>query len=260
MQGENGEVRTSLIRATCDPFEMEQLWKLQEGLEGGLTWWRERVTEEDTTAGKGETGAVVCAWWTGNGAPHERTGGQRALAHMYATRLKPTKPLKEGGRVRLVALAKARTPAPVASIDSYDPYEPHVHGVVISIVETETGWARATIINECKGNSVAVIDLDIPYAPGVTVLMPRTESHRGGLEWLGEAPTGCGDWQDKGDGGVCSGEGCQLTLARDTGERNFRAIPKRAKGQLQGPPISAKPPAGENAFAIHLWLKYEGYS
>ncbi|RDX42143.1 hypothetical protein OH76DRAFT_1488925 [Lentinus brumalis] len=95
---------------------------------------------------------MICAWWRGYGAPHQRPNGQKVLAHVYETRLKPTTPLEKGRRVRLIALFSAQLPAPIAPIEQYEPYEPHVYGEVIRILVLEAGWARATVINECSGN------------------------------------------------------------------------------------------------------------
>ncbi len=204
-----------------------------------------------------KTEAVICAWWDGYGAQHEGPGGQRVLTHMYVTRLKPSRPLQEGEKVRLLAMPKAKTPAPMESIDSYEPYDPHVHGVVIRIVETIQAWARVTIFNECQGNRVGLVDLDIPLAMGVTVWMPSMKCPLEATRWLGEAPRGCGEWKGTEGDSPCRGKMCRLEQTTDKGEGCFRVLPKRTKGK--DPRTTIEAPVGEGAFALHLWLKYEGY-
>ncbi|TFK88716.1 hypothetical protein K466DRAFT_564598 [Polyporus arcularius HHB13444] len=209
---------------------------------------REREEDDD---------AVVCAWWNGYGAPHERPDGQKVLAHMYVTKLKPSRPLEEGRRVSFIALSMTKMPAPYAAIDQYDPYEPHVHGVVIRIRRTGPGWARATVLNECRGNRVGVIDLDLPHIPGVTVRRSERSTEIGWPEWTGETPAGCCMWEEIGGGTRCRGRRCELERKGASGEGFFRAIPTRKKGEAAG---SLESVQEEGTAALHMWMKYEGYN
>ncbi|TFK85086.1 hypothetical protein K466DRAFT_566841 [Polyporus arcularius HHB13444] len=176
---------------------------------------------------------------------------------MYETNLKPTSPLEEGGRVRLIALPRITTPIPMAAIERYQPYEPHVCGEVIRIAELGSVWARATIINECAGNRVGVIDLDLPNAPGITTWRTAAEGGAEAPGWIGEAPERGREWEENGGVGRCKGKACSLGHDGDKGEGSFRAIPQKRKGQTsEGIPLTVNE---EGASTLHLWLKYEGY-
>ncbi|RDX55009.1 hypothetical protein OH76DRAFT_1529665 [Lentinus brumalis] len=205
----------------------------------------------------GDAETIVCAWWTGMGAPHERPDGQKILSHMYETSLEPTRPLEEGRTVRLLALPKCTIPLPVASIDWYSPYEPHVYGEVIRIVDLGEGWARATMLNECKGNAVGVVDLDIPNVPGVTINTERTSPKGGAAGWTGGVPMGCREWTEEGGVGCCRGARCSLQQDAQCGEHSFRVIPKKTRWMKESGKMEMV--KAEGVAAIHLWLKYEGY-
>lgn len=226
---------------------------------GGEGGERDEGDKGERTWKEGDEGDVptVCAWWKGYGAPHQRMDGQRALAHVYATQLKPTRPLEEGRRVSLIALPVTKKPAPIATIEHYEPYDPHIHGEVIRIIDLGAGWARATIINECSGNRVGVIDLDLPYIPEITVREIQSWARSRVPAWCGESPEGSRDWKEAGGGVRCRGSSCGLRKDEDNGEGSFRAIPQQRKGRSAG---RIPETINENGtFALHLWLKYEDY-
>ncbi len=230
-----------------------------------LTGWR--IEREEARTRHGERGgrddnavSVVCAWWTGNGDAYERPGGGRAISHTYKTQLKPTMPLKVGAKVRLLALPMTAAPAPLASIDQYAPYEPHVRGIVARVISTGDGWARATIVNTCRGNEVGIVELDVPYVPGVTVEEDRGHAPRRVLAWMGEAPEGCESWRDEpGTGEVCGGRVCVLDPVGNRGLTSFRVEKPNGAGRKGRTATAASAHEEEATVAIHLWLKYEGY-
>ncbi|KAI0719302.1 hypothetical protein C8T65DRAFT_693299 [Cerioporus squamosus] len=213
--------------------------------------------EEERSGSMGTT-SIVCAWWTGYGALHTRQDGRKVHAHTYQTTLKPTRPLVTGGRVRFLALPTTRAPVPVAHIVQYDPYEPHVNGVVLDVSSTRRGWAKVTVVNECNGNAVGIVDLDIPEVIGVTIGRYAASGEPCAASWIGEAPEGCLEWREREEEGFCGGRLCELQPAEQSGETNFRAVPKRRKGQGAQPTVNG--PVGEGVAALHLWLKYEGYN
>ncbi len=200
---------------------------------------------------------IVCARWAGYGAQYERPDGRMVQSHSYVTMLKPTHPLYEGAEVKLLAMPRAQSPSPEVHISRGELYDPHVCGVVSRIAETGRGWVSITIINHCRGNAVGVINLDVPSIPGVTIARRSEAALCGAMGGLGEAPSGCQGWRNADGELPCRGRNCNLELDAGMGEGSFRAIPKRTKGQEDGRRIEA--PAGEGVFAIHLWLKYEGY-
>ncbi|TFK81929.1 hypothetical protein K466DRAFT_631853 [Polyporus arcularius HHB13444] len=119
--------------------------------------------------GLGSDEAVVYAWWKTYGEEHEKTGGTKAQRHVYTTTLRPTTQLGLGTRVRLVALAKGTTTTLGASLRQYNPYDPHVVGTAVNITQQRPGWVTITLRNECRGNNVGMVDLEMPYVPGETV-------------------------------------------------------------------------------------------
>ncbi|KAI0718957.1 hypothetical protein C8T65DRAFT_693537 [Cerioporus squamosus] len=228
-------------------------------VEGRESQIRRRVTMKAAShGGLADTESIVCAWWTGEGTPHARPDGQPIIAHMYRTTLKPTRPLVQGERIRLLALPTTSAPTLESNIGDYAPYEPHVHGVVIGVVADGHGWARAMVINECRGNAVGIVDLDLPEVPGVTVGGRTTGRAPREATWIGETPAGCQEWRGFEGKDYCGGSSCELQPAGSTGERNFRAIPKCRKGQEVKLKVDA--PDEEGTSALHLWLKYEGYN
>lgn len=204
-----------------------------------------------------ESETVVCAWWTGYGAQHEKPGGRKVQAHVYTSKLKPTRPLEEGMSVRVLALPAAMCVVPMASTDYYEVYEPHVCGEIIRISTTVEGWARVTVINSCRGNAVGVVDLDIPDVPGVTISRCGPARPARKLEWVGEAPHDAHEWKKAAGRRACEGRRCALEPEDGGGAMSFRAIPKQGKGQTAKKTIEM--PKEEGVFALHYWHKYEGY-
>ncbi len=226
--------------------------------DGGRERKGEVWDEEDEVRGRldGDE-ATVCAWWTGYGAQHEKGHGEQSLAHVYLTKMRPTKPLEEGRKVKILALPATRRLVPDANVNHYDLYDPHVRGEVIKIIRTRAGWARATVINECRGNAVGIIDLDIPDIPGVTVYGAKGEMPARVPTGLGEVPEGMSEWRGSAGGSACHGAGCGLKPGKSRGTRSFRAFSKQGRSQTTTGRINE--PQSEGVYALHYWLKYEGY-
>ncbi len=219
---------------------------------------REERAEDSERRGQDEREeATVYARWTGYGAQHERPGGRKVQAHVYATETKPTSPLEEGRRIRILAMPAARRVAPDASIDHYNLYDPHVRGEVIRIIKTNEGWARATVINECRGNAVGVIDLDFPFLLGVTVSRRDAESSRETTNRSEDTPEGADEWKGTPGGLPCGGPRCKLEPRIDEGMTSFRTAPKKRRGQTTRE--SGDGQAEEGIYQLHYWMKYEGY-
>ncbi|KAI0694016.1 hypothetical protein C8T65DRAFT_699104 [Cerioporus squamosus] len=205
------------------------------------------------SGGGADVEAVVYAWWAGYGKEHGRTDGPRRMEHVYVSRLKPTKPLEIGMRVALVAMANRRKAAEGESLEYYEPYDPHVVGVVDGIKQLTGTWVRMTIRNSCRGNTVGRVILDVPHLPGVTV--QRAWMAVGGVlrEWIGETPIGdLGRVARTGNAGWCGADRCGLASLVGQGGKSFRARP--AKG---GEKIERDESEGE--LRLHLWLRYEDY-
>ncbi len=213
--------------------------------------------EDKAVRGEGKEEAkeetTVLAWWKAYGSGHKRMGGVKTHEHVYSTTLQPSTPLEPGTRVRLVALTKNRKTMRGATLDHYQPYEPHVVGRVAKISGEEEGWTRVTILNECRGNDVAKVELEIPHVPGVTIrdgLLDETEL-TGGPRPTMELPRGGGStWQYKPS---CEAGRCDLEGMKEHGRRTMRARPAKGKGEGYDDLRAT----GEGTFAIHLWMRYD---
>ncbi len=116
-----------------------------------------------------EAEAWILAWW--RDSRKVRSGGdeEEVMMHNYSTHVKPSRPLAIGGRVRLLAFPKAAPTTPGTDLSKFKTYDPHVVGVVARIEEGTEGWARVTILNQCRGNAVKLVELDIVYVPNETI-------------------------------------------------------------------------------------------
>ncbi|RDX52305.1 hypothetical protein OH76DRAFT_1416838 [Lentinus brumalis] len=217
----------------------------------------ERTEREDRTKGEGgeRTGddqreATVYAWWKAYGNDHEKTGGQRTHTHVYATRFHPSMPLDMGQRVKIVALAKDRTTITATSLEEYQPYEPHVVGTVDKIERSSPGWARVSLNNECRGNRVGRVEVEIPFKAGVTISIGRLNCPGEGVERTYHAPRDKEGWREKAE---CGARGCRLMLPSGRVERTIRMRPAR-RGDGAYEDLRA---TGEGTLAMHLWMRYD---
>ncbi len=153
--------------------------------------------------------------------------------------------------VRLVALSKSIPPIPLATLEQYAPYDPHVVGRVGSIVGFGGGWVRITIENECGGNDVETAGIDIPHVPGVTVQRTWLEGPEACLQWVGRAPEGDLEQLRRGSPtGLCTAGRCWLEPAADPAEPPLRVWPASLEER-----VKRRPKRGESGvMARHRWL------
>ncbi len=140
---------------------------------------------------EGDEEIWALAWWEGYG--RERSGEEEDGAkHRYKTHLKPSKPLAIGERVRLLAMPKSAPTTPGAWLHDYRAYDPHVVGVVMEIKESTEGWAKATIRNLCRGNTVRTVELDMAYTTDETAQDGQLSGKWATREWgIEEPPMEC---------------------------------------------------------------------
>ncbi|KAI0720231.1 hypothetical protein C8T65DRAFT_692852 [Cerioporus squamosus] len=119
----------------------------------------------------GETVAesIAYAWWAGYGEERRRGDEPERMEHVYVSRLRPTTPLEVGMRVALVAMANRKKAVERETLGYYEPYDPHIIGEVEGIRRLTRTWVRVTIRNDCRGNTVGRVNLDVPHVPGVTI-------------------------------------------------------------------------------------------
>ncbi len=194
---------------------------------------------------------LVHAWWKGFGGDHRKSGGARAQRHVYTTRLCPTSPLELGMAVRVVALARGEEEVTEGRPNQCSSYDPHVVGTVTSIEGRSPGWAAITIRNECHGNDVGEVVVELPHVVGKTVRR----------RWLEGEDTGETEQGIERGGSVVQRRG-----ARSCGAATCWLEPRPA---LPGQTIRVRPlvgdekrnedlrPRNEGVFAIHLWMKYD---
>ncbi|TFK82170.1 hypothetical protein K466DRAFT_568584 [Polyporus arcularius HHB13444] len=215
-------------------------------------WGGERRESRNSKATTNKTQeAVVYAWWKGFGEDHEKTGGARTQRHVYATVLRPTTPLDFGMRVRVVALVKGRRETMEKTLDQLGPYDPHVFGVVEGITRLRSGWARITIVNECWGNEVGKVDVEIPYAPTLTIQRRWTvelEEETVATEAVPKEKDP--EWQSAL---TCGAKKCRLAPLNDSATRTMRVRPMWGE---EGTHDDLRP-SGEGVLAMHLWMRYD---
>ncbi len=206
-----------------------------------------------TSGGKSEDEATLYAWWAGYGEEADGRKRTRTLTrvHLYATRLQPTRPLDVGMTVRLIALSKSIPPIPLATLEQYAPYDPHVVGKVGSIVGFGGGWVRITVENECGGNDVEIAGVDIPHVPGVTVQRAWLEGPEACLQWVARAPEGdLGQLGREVPLGLCTASDCWLGPATDPAAPPFRVWPASMEERER-----RRPKKGESGEVVrHRWL------
>lgn len=112
--------------------------------------------------------SLVCVW-TGYGKGTWKRMGTRKT-HAYRLFTWPSLPIYEGMHVRLFARTqpgftgkKTRQPY------RWSTYDPHVQGSVADISCTDDGLATITIVNECRCNTVDLVELSAPFHPRVVV-------------------------------------------------------------------------------------------
>ncbi len=202
---------------------------------------RERMEDE----------AEIYAWWTAFGDDHEKSGEERAQRHVYTTQLRPTAPIELGMSVRIIALAKDKGRRKETMLERYNPYEPHIVGTVVGITRKEPGWVRITLRNECQGNEVGMVDVEIPHVTGTTVRRRWLDIAEDGLIQTDEAPRP-GRSSARMLAGLCRAKECSLA-PRGRLERTIRARPMRGGGD-DLPDLRVK---NEGTLAMHLWMKYD---
>ncbi len=196
---------------------------------------------------------VVYAWWAGYGDGSGRTLAAGRSEHVYVSRLRPTSPLEVGMRVAVVAMANRRKAEEGRPLEFYEPYDPHVVGIIDGIQGLTETWVRARIRNLCRGNTVGTVNLDIPHLPGVTVRRPWMAGGRPDAVWIGSTPAGePGRVAATSETGWCGASRCGLEQMTGRAGWCFRARPGRG-----GEKIERDEREGE--FRLHLWLRYEGY-
>ncbi len=210
-----------------------------------------KTDETDDEQGRDCKEVLVCAWWKKYGEGHGKTGEERAHEHIYTTRLRPSQPIELGSRVRLVALSMSTRTVMDALLEQYEPYDPHVCGRVIRIARSRPGWVVVTLCNECKGNEVGRVGLEMPHVQGMTVRGRWLSAVEDGVERTMEMPRGrTMSWRTTGG---CGAEACTLKPAQHRRERTFRTRPMRGDSGASSD-LRAE---GEGVLAMHLWLKYE---
>ncbi|KAI0719516.1 hypothetical protein C8T65DRAFT_693184 [Cerioporus squamosus] len=143
------------------------------------------------------------ARWSSFGSPSPNPYDLQGGIHEYRLAIKPTEEIWPGRRIRLLALTQIAYYLPKVPIGQYDTYDPHVVGLVSDVT---TRWEivpgsltrkRRTTVrveNECRGNAVVVVDLEIPEDDGdmtrednvrhveaaVRPTLPAERSERGG--------------------------------------------------------------------------------
>ncbi|TFK80512.1 hypothetical protein K466DRAFT_569599 [Polyporus arcularius HHB13444] len=222
-----------------------------ESLEGGAT--RKRAEEDDgrNEAEEETKETTVFAWWKEFGEDHQKIGGTRAQRHVYSTTLKPTAPLDLGMSVRVVALAKGKKAEPGRTLVQYGAYDPHIVGTVTRMSRKQPGWWKVTIQNECGGNEVGIVDLEIPHAPGLTVRRRWTNNAWTDPKGLGGIP---GEGQPAQRSAMrCEANQCKLVPLGDDARRTIRVRPMRGDDNLH----EDLRPREEGTLAMHLWMRYD---
>lgn len=91
-------------------------------------------------------------------------------SHSYLALKPPSRPLKLGMAVRIIALSPAKYHSPYTDGHKHDTYDPHVGGRLTKVL----GWRDELIVlevtNECTVNPVKLARLEVPYIPGRTVV------------------------------------------------------------------------------------------
>ncbi|KAI0749329.1 hypothetical protein C8Q80DRAFT_618474 [Daedaleopsis nitida] len=116
---------------------------------------------------------VLVAKWTGYAENSKRRPGSDQ-SHVYTLLTRPSTPLYQGARVKLLAVSRVGFHSPEASAPSeLETYDPHVLGSIadISVLPAADGMhgARASfaIVNECARSLVALVQIDVPILTGV---------------------------------------------------------------------------------------------
>ncbi len=209
-------------------------------------------TQHDTVADEEDGEARIYAWWCGRGGAYEGPDRQGILTHAYATQLKPSKPLDDGMRIRLIALAKDKPPKRKADLEEYGPYEPHVVGRIRRIEEIRNGWVRAHILNECGGNGVKIVEIDMPHATDITVRGSRLRKFCEQKEWIGGTPDGqLAQTNSLGGTGLCMGSECCLSRAKGVIGKVIRLAMDSKEGRDEE---DTRIDVG-GTMMVHTWLK-----
>ncbi len=89
--------------------------------------------------------------------------------HKYGLAVQPAEPVRVGRRVKILALSPIAYCSPGVPFMQYDTYDPHVVGTVADIVHAKdaaTDGTRTMVIritNECRGNLVSEVDVEMPH-------------------------------------------------------------------------------------------------
>ncbi len=109
--------------------------------------------------------------WTGYGDPLPKTYENDRGTHCYRLAVQATEPIRVGRRVKLLALTPIIHYAHDVPPNEYDTHDVHVVGRVLEIGERKEGrrpgttagmiTSTARIQNECRGNMVETVQLEI---------------------------------------------------------------------------------------------------
>ena len=93
----------------------------------------------------------------------------RMMTHVYTLQARPPRPLAVGMVLRILATSPVIYRVPGVLAQMQDTYDAHVVGRVTDISLSRDGWATVTIENECRVNPVKRVEVEVPFAPGVTI-------------------------------------------------------------------------------------------
>ena len=91
------------------------------------------------------------------------------MTHVYRLQARPPRPLAVGMEVRILATSPVAYRVPGVLSQMQDTYDAHVVGRVTDISLPKDGWAAVGIENECRVNPVKRVEVEVPFAPGVTI-------------------------------------------------------------------------------------------
>ncbi len=206
--------------------------------------------KDEEGEGRRRMETTVYGWWKGYGGGNGGMGESRTQ-HIYTSVFSPTALLGIGARVRLVALAKDSRAQSGATLDHYDPYDPHVVGEITELEQTGKGRARLTIRNKCRGNGVEEVVLEMPYNPDEVLRLTqlaRKNDNEDGKAMEEDRQADVGDPRRR-----CRAEECLLKASTEQVTRTFRARPLR-RGDGENRDLKE---AGEGTLAMHLWMRYD---
>ncbi|KAI0740939.1 hypothetical protein C8Q76DRAFT_689628 [Earliella scabrosa] len=89
--------------------------------------------------------------------------------HVYRLQARPPRPLAVGTQARILATSPVAYRIPGVLSQMQDTYDAHVMGRVTDISFPQDGWVTIGIENECKVNPVKRAEVEVPFAPGVTI-------------------------------------------------------------------------------------------